>query len=215
MTSEPSEMDSAHIEALKRSADQVGFLSRVLVEKGPRPGTLLSGRHRKGANPSWPTEEVEVKDDLHRELIMIHANIQRRVSDEATAARIKRIAQILESQGVPKPDICTKISELVPFSARWIRELLPAEYKHVEKQRQRAEVVPQKSTEPELGPTSDQPPKELAEKLLDLTPAQKALLKPFEPTATLPHREDSSMTFKYPFPECICGNCPRHAACYK
>ena len=49
-----------------------------------------------------------------------------------TASRLLRVAKILESRGVKKPDICRALAELIPYSPRHIERLLPNEYKHVE-----------------------------------------------------------------------------------
>lgn len=125
------------IEQLKRSKQQQGYLETV---KKDQYGNILSGRHRKAADPAWPIEVVQVKDDLDRELKIIHYNIQRRPTREETAQNLLRIAQILEKRGVEIAEVTSAIVKLVPYTERWVRELLPAKYKMTQMARERHEV---------------------------------------------------------------------------
>lgn len=140
------EVDAATVEQLKRSAIQQGELLPVIKDQH---GNIISGRHRKAANPDWRETTIMVSDELDRLLKIIHFNVQRRPSREETAARLLKIAKILENKGVPKSDIAQNMSEIVPYSERYIRSLLPDEYKHVEMKREVlgepkfAELVPQ------------------------------------------------------------------------
>jgi len=120
------EYDQEVIEQLKRSKEQQGYLEKA---KRDQHGNLLAGRHRKQADPNWPEEIVEVKDDLDRELKIIHYNIQRRPTKEETAQRLLKIAKLLVSKGVPNSEVLPNMSKIVPYSERWLRELLPNEYK--------------------------------------------------------------------------------------
>jgi len=134
-------LDNETIERLKQSKEKVGYLNPVVQDQH---GNILSGRHRKYADANWPTITREVKDDLEREVLTIHYNIQRFVSKEETQSRLMRIAKLLEAQGLERNRICSQISDLVGFTDRYVRELLPDEYKMVSKVREFAELVPQK-----------------------------------------------------------------------
>ena len=119
--------DKEYIELLKKSLEQIGPLRPVLVDS--INGQVLGGRHRKFADPNWPETKVDVKDDLQRELIILHDNVQRVVSTEETKARFVRIARILEANGIEKSKICTEMCKFVPYYETYVRRLLPAEYK--------------------------------------------------------------------------------------
>jgi len=130
LTPEYEEFDSEILSLLKRSRKQQGYLETV---KKDQYGYILSGRHRKKVDPKWPEEVVEVKDELDRELKIIHYNIQRKVPMEETKRRLLRIAQILEARGIcPTEDIARHMSTLLPYSQRHIERLLPDKYKYVE-----------------------------------------------------------------------------------
>lgn len=122
-------IDVEHVKALKATAAKVGFLQPCVREKGTN--RILVGRHRKLADPNWPEIEVEVSDDLHRELIILFGNKQRQPSEAETAMRFLRIARILEAKGIEKKRICTVMASLLDgvFTQRYIEQLLPKEYK--------------------------------------------------------------------------------------
>lgn len=124
-----TDIDQDTIEKLQKSIQIVGHLGEVIKDQ---EGTILSGRHRKLADPDWPEKEVTVTDPLQRELLIVHYNVQRTVSKEETQRRLLNIAKILESTGIPKNEICTKVAELVPYTPQYVRQLLPDEYKRVE-----------------------------------------------------------------------------------
>ena len=126
LSPEYDKFDTEILEQLKRSKQQQGYLQKVVKDQEGNP---ISGRHRLKVDPKWPSEIVKVKDELDRELKIIHFNVQRRVPIEETKTRLLRIAQILESHGVPKSDICPNITKLVPYSERHVRRLLPDDYK--------------------------------------------------------------------------------------
>ena len=119
-------LDNETIELLKQSKEKVGYLNPVVQDQH---GNILSGRHRKYADANWPTVTREVKDDLERELLIIHYNVQRSVPREETQNRLLRIAKILEHQGVEPEEICARVTELTGFSREYVRQLLPDEYK--------------------------------------------------------------------------------------
>lgn len=124
--SEEKEYDIEIVEQLKRSKEQQGYLEKV---KKDQHGNILSGRHRKEADADWPEEVVEVKDELDRELKIIHYNIQRRPTKEETARRLLKVAKFLEAKGISKSEVLPNLAKIVPYTERWVRELLPDEYK--------------------------------------------------------------------------------------
>jgi len=119
-------IDKEVVEQLRKSKEVVGYLLPVVRDQ---KGIILSGRHRKYADANWPETQVEVKDPLHRELLILHYNVQRKMPKEETKRRLLRIAKILEVMGEPTGQICSKICSLVPYSDRYVRELLPEKYK--------------------------------------------------------------------------------------
>jgi len=149
------ELDEKTVELLKRSEEQQGMLESVKIDQH---GNILSGRHRKAADPKWRETTVMVADELDRLLKIVHFNVQRRPSREETASRLVKIAEILEKKGVEASDVCREMAKIVPYSEQWIRELLPDKYKHIEKKREFAKVVSQTVT------TQDMPPLPLKSK---------------------------------------------------
>ena len=128
------EIDEETVEMLRKSKEVVGYLSEVIVDQ---QGNILSGRHRKLADPNWPEKRVHVTDPLHRELLILHYNVQRPISKEERQRSLLKIARLIESMGVPKHEVCSYIikNKLTPFTDRYIRELLPDEYKEQAKAR--------------------------------------------------------------------------------
>jgi len=119
-------IDKEIIEILKRSSKQVGHLYPILVDSD---GNIISGFHRAKADKGWPVKKIDVKDELEREMLRVHSNVQRNVSFEELRESIIRLARILESRGVKREKICSVLSKMLPYSSRWIRMLLPSEYK--------------------------------------------------------------------------------------
>jgi len=75
------------------------------------------------------TKEGESKNKLLKELAILRENAKRTVSEEETNTRFLRVAKILEEQGIKKENICSVMTKMVPYSARWIQRMLPKEYK--------------------------------------------------------------------------------------
>jgi len=191
----PFLLDKEHVEKLRKSLETVGQLQYALKEKGT--DRILVGRHRKFADPNWKEIEIEVKNDLHREMIIIHGQVQRGMNDEEAKMRITRIAEILERQGVPKQKICKYIAEkqLTPWSDRYIRQIIPKEYKMLTKARQKsAELLPQTPS-----PTDLQHPEKIKR-------ARTALDNLAQST-----KDD---TPSYPYPDCKCATCHHRKQCY-
>jgi len=118
--------DQKIVQQLKRSKNQQGFLTPIVKDQY---GNILSGRHRHLADKDWPEQTVQVEDALDRAVKTIHYNVQRRPSQQETEGRLLEIAEILESRGIAKSDICRNLTKLIPYSERHIERLLPAEYK--------------------------------------------------------------------------------------
>jgi len=119
-------IDKEIVEQLRKSKEIVGYLLPVVRDQ---KGVILSGRHRKYADANWPEIQVEVKDPLQRELLILHYNVQRKLPKEETKKHLLRIAKILETMGESTGQICAKICKLVPYSDRYVQELLPKKYK--------------------------------------------------------------------------------------
>ena len=119
-------IDKELVEALRRSKARLGYLSPIVRDQN---GNIISGRHRKYADANWPTVTREVKDDLEREILAIHYNIQRIIPREETQNRLLRIAKILEQQGVKPGEVSSKIISLTGLSRSYVYELLPEQHK--------------------------------------------------------------------------------------
>jgi len=114
------------IEGLRKSKRRFK-LYPVLTEKGTM--TILDGKTRKKADPTWPEQEIEIKDPKDRVLIPLHANYRRQVSKKETQTYLLTLADMLEKEGVQPQEMVSKITELTPFTERYVRKLLPKKYK--------------------------------------------------------------------------------------
>ncbi len=191
--------DREHVDSLRKSARTIGFLTDVVVNKQNR-NDVLSGRHRKSADPDWPEREQEVKSDLHRELIILHGNVQRSIPDKVTKNRLLRIARILATTGgavsgidgdrmiepVARERVCERMTDpedpLVPFSPQWVRRCLPDEYKRKEHAVRSKDVLRNKFLK-SRGPA-------IPRDILDLN------------------------RVVYPAEDCLCSKCAGHQVCY-
>jgi len=148
-------LDRDLIEQLKKSRVVIGEQAPLIVDFD---GEVLSGLHRKEAG--WQksesvdskviAEKLGVTIPAAKEIVRMHFNLQRKPSREETEASLLKIARELEVKGVQKELIASEVSKLVPYSDRWVRELLPEEYKQpeqVEAAKHVAEVVPPEETE--------------------------------------------------------------------
>jgi hypothetical protein len=209
--------DPEHVETLKKSVMQVGFLSETLVDEN-NLSDILSGKHRKVSYSNWPERKVKVKSPLHRELIILHSNVQRQVPEDTTKQRLLRIARIMSTTGgivtglngdrtiqpCVKEDVSAKMADLVPYTEQWIRHCLPDEYKHIEK---RHKTVDEKL----LSQVSSTTP---------LTPTEKSLLAVFEQKpksveSVTTETEALNLTqITLPAPSCKCPSCDNYRHCY-
>jgi len=145
-------IDNELVEQLRKSRIIIGEQAAVVVDFD---GEVLSGMHRKEAG--WEKSEsidtkliaqkLGVTIPIAKEIVRVHFNLQRKPSKEETQRSLLTIAKELELKGVPKENITTEVAKLVPYSDRWVRELLPTTYKQPEKveaARIGAELLPQK-----------------------------------------------------------------------
>ena len=185
-------LDQKHVEALRLSS-QVGFLQPVVVDE--ETGQVYIGRHRVLAVPSWPEVRIKVKDDLHRELIILNGNIQRTIKQAETKNRLNRIAQILVKSGVPPHEVCAEMCRLDPpilYDERYIRMCLDDCFKNPAKVRQQ-----RKRRAEEFAETFPQTP-----------PAPSTLEPATQKEAT------GEQLISYPFSDCRCQTCPNRSKCY-
>jgi len=100
--------DTRTVEDLRASHKQLmmlglsredSFLQTVIIDISD--GKILVGKHRKYAISDWTEKKIDTKNDpLLKELVILHGNIQRIVSEEETKMRLLRVAKILEERGV-------------------------------------------------------------------------------------------------------------------
>jgi hypothetical protein len=188
--------DKAQVELLKASK-KIGYLQPVVVDQD---GKVLIGRHRKYADANWPEVKIDVKDDLHRLLIMLNGNVQRVVSKQETKMLLNKIAIILQARGITKERVCAEISKFegMPYTERWIRELIDDDYKMQTKKREFAEVLPQMEHE-----------------VKQESAAIKGALSGLKTTLAMPEASDyNTRTDMLPFPDCACKNCRHSATCF-
>jgi len=124
---------------LKKSMAQIGQLAVVIYCK-QHPEKILSGRHRTNAGGEAQLErknldvekiatDLQVPHELAETLVMIHANVQRRVKKEETRITLLSAAKDLEASGIPKQEIANRLSKILPYTHAYILKLLPDDYK--------------------------------------------------------------------------------------
>ena len=120
-----SALEEEHIEWLRRSREQIGACSSVIMTTD---GTVIDGKHRLEAYPGWPVETVS-KSRKEALIERIHRNIHRRVSGKERKAQILELALYLEDEGVEPENMLSELQKYVPFHENYIRKLLPNRYK--------------------------------------------------------------------------------------
>ena len=131
-------IDNEAVENLKRSLSVVGQIYAVIVDED---GDIISGKHRalagapykKIINIGEAARRLGVSKKAAKIIYRMHSNVQRKVSAEETKSELLALANELEAQGVPKDKIAAELVKWAPYSERYIRELLPEEYKQAEK----------------------------------------------------------------------------------
>jgi len=113
---------------LAKSKRSIGPLYPVLLDAR---GYIIDGLHRREADPSWPSVTLKhIKTERERLVARIVANTCRRdVSLEERKAQIHELAKLLAREGVERERIVAKIAELTGLTDRYIRMLLPSEFK--------------------------------------------------------------------------------------
>ena len=151
------------IEALRRSKGQVGYIEPVIVDKKTKE--VVIGYHRKRADPNWIEREMEFQNEKQKLLFKIHSDtVRRTVTAKERQSQLIRLASILESEGIPREQICTEIVKLAPFDETYVRKLLPAKYKQpVKRKAAKLAVKPvyEEKKEVEAKPAEKKPPPKL------------------------------------------------------
>lgn len=102
-------------------------------------GEILDGFHRKQAAPvtyeRYCVTLKGVKSEKDKLLYRIHLNYRRKVTKDERKRQLTRLAEILEEEGVTREEMVSELAKITPFTARYIRELLPSKYKHEEMRR--------------------------------------------------------------------------------
>ncbi len=146
--SRSDQYDPEALELLERSIRQLGQIYSVIVDTD---GEILAGRHRLKAGATKQTtvdtqkiaERLGIFREMSKLMIILHSNVQRKVSKEETREIILRMAKELEKQGVPKENIASELyNKYVPFSKSYILELLPEEYKKTKHAPKKTEELP-------------------------------------------------------------------------
>jgi len=116
--------------ALRDSYRKVGPIREILVNK--KTGHIIGGAHRKVAVPEWPIKEIEVEDELQEEILSIHDNTQRQMSQTETISRIERICELIHRlKAVPLEDCFQAALKLgaFPYHDDYVRSLCPLRYR--------------------------------------------------------------------------------------
>jgi hypothetical protein len=189
-----SSIDQEHVQAIQRSLQIVGPLHPILKDQN---GRTLSGRHRELADQGWPTQTIEVKDGLHRELIILLSNIQKPVKEEDLKFRLNRIAmEYWLKHKCPQEKVCATICDLLApeqgaiiYHKSHIYELLDDRWKETTKPKK----IP-------LTGISEEKPKEN--------------LQTFKKTALDLQGQTVTGEIQYPHEDCKCHECLGHMCCY-
>jgi len=94
-------------------------------------GNLIDGNNRLDVSPSWRTEtRMNIKTRSQLWLARIVANSCRRVvTREERAIQFTELARSLLEEGLTRMELVSTIAKLTTFSERYVRMLLPDEYK--------------------------------------------------------------------------------------
>jgi len=127
-------MDAAAVQEkydLDRSRQSVQELYPVLLDAH---GNVIDGKHRLEVHSGWRTERREdIKTRTQLWLARIIANNHRRiVSREERMQQFTELAKsLVEDEAVTRENVVSTISKLTTFTERYVRELLPNEYKRI------------------------------------------------------------------------------------
>lgn len=112
---------------LKQSYEQFGPIRKVIRTNFG----IAAGNTRKKAVKDWPEEQKDVETYYDHLKLAAHDNVQEQKGPEWWKNLLLEASKELSLMNTPPEKICTKLAEDFPISARYIRELLPAEYKEI------------------------------------------------------------------------------------
>lgn len=186
--------DKETVEQLLRSKNIIGEMLPIIVDKQDKE--ILSGHHRKEAGWQRAPFEMDIQSladkkgvskTIMKELVKLHANVQRKPSREETQASILKIAKEFQTQGMNKETIAAEVSKWVPYTHQYVLELLPDEYKQKGKAvspgrpiEESVKLVKQESStsEPQITENLNEEEKVKEEKPVEKATAPKAKSKP-------------------------------------
>jgi len=107
-------------------------------------GNVIDGFNRLDHVPGWRTEtRSSITTPAQLWAARIIANTCRRVvSRSERAEQLSEFARCLVEEGLPKDQVVARISEITTFTERYVRMLLPAEYKRTYKSELGSELEP-------------------------------------------------------------------------
>jgi len=126
-------LDREVVEGLRKS---IRVLRPVYpIVKSKATGRVVDGLHRYEASPAVYRKhcvelEMSERDEV---LYRLHLNYRRKVSRGETQKQLVTLAGMLEKEGVTREQMVSRLAEITPFTDRYVRELLPDEYKMVER----------------------------------------------------------------------------------
>lgn len=198
-------IDQEIVEIIRKSKEIVGPLLPCVRDQD---GNLLAGKHRKVADENWPEIVKHVKDELEREVLKLHYNIQRRVPLEETEASLLRIAELLVKKGIKPKNVCARVKKLVPFTPQYVELLLPPKYK---RDYEKSQIFGNlhKGVKKKFDRVKES--KRLAKYLTKLE--EQGKIKPSEKDEFVEVIEEMANP-SLPFPDCMCQKCPHYKECY-
>lgn len=201
-------LDDMHVQDLRNSREIIGELSPVVIDSD---GEILVGSHRKKAG--WlKTQYIDtetlakkwcVPRQVAKEMVRVNSNVQRTVKVEETEASLLKMAKAFEDQGIPREKIASEVAKRVPFTSRWVRQLLPSKYKN-KQLRVNGELVPRLDLE-KLSRVEAS--KKLSRFLKDKVPT-------IEDQEFEKHAREIMENPGLPFPDCKCSNCSHYKECH-
>lgn len=200
-------LDQEVIIALRKSKEIVGYLQPCVRDS--KTGLLIAGLHRKVADRNWPEVTREVKDDLERELLILHYNVQRTMPEAETKRHLIKIAEILKAKGTPQMEITSKIVQIVPYTKQHVYNLLPEEYRHKYVKSQPVDSSHKDTKKSDRAEASHK-----LGKLLDKL-EKEGRIKVTKPLEEQDYEETISALsdLSLPYPDCLCGRCPHRKSC--
>ena len=147
-----TEEEKHHIEELKKSREQIGELSHVIMDK---EGHILIGRHKLAASDEWSIERRNIPSDRVRLQLIVGSNVQRTISLEERQIYVELARKILQQEG--KKSTQEEIAEVLGKSRSWVAQNDPVEHQV----HQPKKVLPSNTFTPPHKPESIPPKIEL------------------------------------------------------